>query len=476
MHTTARLGAGKALMALTAAFFATTTFAGITTNLRVHNFSDSIVHIHSVKWAYEDAGWENVGTHMSPDKTYHPGDCGHAPSETSGTDECHVIDRTTGMPGEWANNRYDHYFYLEHLFRPGDYPADGHKRASFFVNPVFADCQGKRWWQVDIETAGERYTVKNHISGPGGLGCTDSLVFDPSGNVWLAGDPVRVKNRPNLPSFPVLDDGLPGYLKIQGADNYLYAGNNGQAVIKSCDTSGSDANCQWVFELSATRPYAYYIKHVASGKYLHAHGGLHNDANLTLHACTKTNDHPNCQWWIQEDLNNPGTVAIVGVNQGVSVHAAGGNEADNKVTAHICGNGGRVENCRWRLTKTEATTPRGMCPYGRTCVTSEGSPHFSDGATVVKSPDDRYAAVMQGDCNFVVYGGGGPVWASNTWKSNGDCALVVQGDGNLVIYNSGTAIWSSATGGSAGTRALSLTNDGVLELRNASGSILWQSQ
>jgi hypothetical protein len=60
---------------------------------------------------------------------------------------------------------------------------------------------------------------------------------------------------------------------------------------------------------------------------------------------------------------------------------------------------------------------------------------------------DVSIAVMQGDGNFVLYGGSGAVWATGTHGNPGSF-IVVQNDGNTVIYGpNGNALWASGTAG-----------------------------
>lgn len=56
------------------------------------------------------------------------------------------------------------------------------------------------------------------------------------------------------------------------------------------------------------------------------------------------------------------------------------------------------------------------------------------------------SVVFQSDGNLVTYGGGRPIWASNTAGRGAD-HFEVQSDGNLVIYRGGTPVWASNTAG-----------------------------
>jgi surface antigen len=71
----------------------------------------------------------------------------------------------------------------------------------------------------------------------------------------------------------------------------------------------------------------------------------------------------------------------------------------------------------------------------------------------LRSPDGRYAMLMQTDGNGVLYGPGYHVlWPSNT-SGQGD-RLVMQTDGNLVLYAISTPKWSSNTFGANGIAVL----------------------
>ncbi|XP_020104167.1 mannose-specific lectin-like [Ananas comosus] len=71
-----------------------------------------------------------------------------------------------------------------------------------------------------------------------------------------------------------------------------------------------------------------------------------------------------------------------------------------------------------------------------------------------------YRFTMQTDCNLVLYDGGSPVWASQTYHKGTGCALKMQSDGNLVIYDSsGSPLWASNTGGEQGNYVCILQRD-----------------
>jgi hypothetical protein len=83
------------------------------------------------------------------------------------------------------------------------------------------------------------------------------------------------------------------------------------------------------------------------------------------------------------------------------------------------------------------------------------------------SCDGRYALAMQTDGNLVWYHGSAPLWASGTAGSSG-YAAIMQGDGNFVLYDEkGHALWSARTEGHAGAD-LALQNDGNLVVYSGS--------
>jgi hypothetical protein len=90
------------------------------------------------------------------------------------------------------------------------------------------------------------------------------------------------------------------------------------------------------------------------------------------------------------------------------------------------------------------------------------------------SCDGRFSLAMQYDGNLVLYQGGGAIWASNTYLSQG-YAAIMQNDGNFVLYDvNGRALWASGTYGHAGD-TVAVQNDGNLVVYNSSGGALWAS-
>ena len=92
----------------------------------------------------------------------------------------------------------------------------------------------------------------------------------------------------------------------------------------------------------------------------------------------------------------------------------------------------------------------------------------------IVSANGYFRAVMQGDCNFVVYHTPRALWASGTHGRGSSCVAVMQGDGNLVVYNEGGgAVWASGTHGNPGAEVV-MQDDGNLVVYNG-GRALWAS-
>ncbi|HEV7209203.1 MAG TPA: peptidoglycan-binding protein [Mycobacteriales bacterium] len=89
----------------------------------------------------------------------------------------------------------------------------------------------------------------------------------------------------------------------------------------------------------------------------------------------------------------------------------------------------------------------------------------------LRSTNGRFAAVLQGDGNFVVYGDGAPRWSANTTYLG--TVLALQGDGNLVVYGPNSPLWASRTAGSGAANFLVMQDDGNLVLYAGSGRPLW---
>jgi hypothetical protein len=114
----------------------------------------------------------------------------------------------------------------------------------------------------------------------------------------------------------------------------------------------------------------------------------------------------------------------------------------------------------------------GKSAYRQNLLPTEG--RLNAGQTLW-SPNLQYAAVMQGDGNFVVYRSGGVAeWATGTNVPGS--YLRMQADGNLVVYTPGNApLWSSKTAPSS-SDVLVMQDDGNLVIYAAGNTPVWASR
>jgi hypothetical protein len=101
--------------------------------------------------------------------------------------------------------------------------------------------------------------------------------------------------------------------------------------------------------------------------------------------------------------------------------------------------------------------------FGTTIMAGPNSDHLNENESLTKgqslrSNNGQYQLILQDDGNFVLYGRGRALWASNT---NGRAVknVIMQSDGNLVIYGYPNAIWAANTDGNPGSR-LVVQDDG----------------
>ena len=125
------------------------------------------------------------------------------------------------------------------------------------------------------------------------------------------------------------------------------------------------------------------------------------------------------------------------------------------------------------------------------CVTSlERKTYLKCGETLkvgefIESTNGYYA-IMQADCNFVIYRSKhfvprNSLWSSGTSRNN--CInpiLINQNDGNVVIYNNGVinsnnAIWSTGTNSGTQCYSLVMQDDGNLVLYTSDFRAVWAS-
>lgn len=88
------------------------------------------------------------------------------------------------------------------------------------------------------------------------------------------------------------------------------------------------------------------------------------------------------------------------------------------------------------------------------------------------SCDGRFALILQGDGNLVLYQNGiKALWSTGTHGKPAE-ATVMQEDGNFVMYGGGGALWHTHTDGNPGAW-LSLDDHGALILFDAAGKPIW---
>jgi hypothetical protein len=84
-------------------------------------------------------------------------------------------------------------------------------------------------------------------------------------------------------------------------------------------------------------------------------------------------------------------------------------------------------------------------------------------------------AVMQGDGNFVVYGGNTALWNTHTWN-NPNSQFWLQSDSNMVVYSSaGKAKWSSSTCNRGAWRLYMQADCNLVLYSDNFVKVLWQS-
>ncbi|GLY86141.1 CHAP domain-containing protein [Actinoallomurus iriomotensis] len=92
----------------------------------------------------------------------------------------------------------------------------------------------------------------------------------------------------------------------------------------------------------------------------------------------------------------------------------------------------------------------------------------------LRSPDDRYALLLQGDGNLVLFGPGYHVlWASNTGGYPTKDATA-QTDGDFVLYSrDGGAVWSTFTGGRGSSHLVVQSDGNVVLYKDDGGGAIW---
>jgi hypothetical protein len=90
------------------------------------------------------------------------------------------------------------------------------------------------------------------------------------------------------------------------------------------------------------------------------------------------------------------------------------------------------------------------------------------------SDNGYYELAMQEDGNLVVYGPGGPIWASGTSSIVRGSQVVMQPDGNLVVYAQGVPNWATQTHDRSGALLL-MQDDGNAVIYRPDGTAIWAS-
>jgi hypothetical protein len=121
-------------------------------------------------------------------------------------------------------------------------------------------------------------------------------------------------------------------------------------TMHACTRANNYPNCQFILEKSTTRGGMYYIRAKDRHTYVHAHGGTAHGKTLTMHYCHKGNNYPNCQWALEASTTRGGMYYIRGSDRSTFAHAHGGTAAGKTLTMHYCHKGNNYPNCQWKLT------------------------------------------------------------------------------------------------------------------------------
>lgn len=159
------------------------------------------------------------------------------------------------------------------------------------------------------------------------------------------------------------------YMKAFDRNTYVHVrggtrvGNS--LTMHSCPKHRDLGNCQWQLEPSSTRSGLYYIKASDQNTYIHASGGTSFGRPLTMHACPKDRDHPNCQWKLEPSTLRPGVYFIKASDRNTYIHVSGGTGVGNRLTMHTCQDK-LLPNCQFHipqvtLTKWTAISTREAC-------------------------------------------------------------------------------------------------------------------
>jgi hypothetical protein len=180
-----------------------------------------------------------------------------------------------------------------------------------------------------------------------GLGVTFCFTCKVSG-----GQPTEAP--PANPNVPAPGNGAgPGYLEASNNGNTIHSSGGTQSghslTMHACTRANNYPNCQFALEPSQTRAGMYYIKAKDRATYIHSSGGTQAGHGLTMHACTKANDYPNCQWALEPSATRAGMYYIKGSDRATYAHASGGTHGGARLTMHACHKANNYYNCQWRM-------------------------------------------------------------------------------------------------------------------------------
>ena len=96
----------------------------------------------------------------------------------------------------------------------------------------------------------------------------------------------------------------------------------------------------------------------------------------------------------------------------------------------------------------------------------------------IRSPNGKYALILQGDGNFVLYiDGGRALWASNTGGFRKAVKGLLQDDGNLRLFDdSNREKWSSGSGGKGNASSVLIIQDDGNVVINSDGKVIWETR
>jgi hypothetical protein len=147
---------------------------------------------------------------------------------------------------------------------------------------------------------------------------------------------------------------LAGYFDAIDRDGSVHASGGTQhghyLTMHACHKGSNYPNCMWSMEQSDTRQGMYYLRGSDRETFAHGHGGTQPGHHLSMHLCWKQNNYPNCQWRIEGSQTRHGKYYFKGSDRASYLHAAGGTQNGHWVTMHQCWKGSNYPNCQWTVT------------------------------------------------------------------------------------------------------------------------------